>query len=98
MDSVSINIENLEAEASTIRSDIKFRIHDFSLRIKNDIFNALENSSGDFVDAIKEQVAAESATLIYIGDFLLEIMDYVQSAANALMEVDMQHSTSKVEN
>lgn len=98
MDSVSINIANLEEEISSLRIIINQEIKYISLVRKNEIFNALENSSGDFVDAIKEQVAAESAILISIGDLLLEMIDFVQSAANALMNVDTRYSNPKVEN
>lgn len=96
MSNVKINHENVENTVSALKNTIQSEIIDASTASGNNILNAIENSSGEFIEAFKEEINRETEVIKEVGELLIAIVDYVQSAANAFEAVDDKYNDSKL--
>lgn len=96
MDSISISRSGTESAVSGLISRIQTHIINKSKTAGDTIINAAELSSGDFIDALKEEVGQEVMIMNSVGELLIEMANYIQSAADAFSEVDDTYNTSKI--
>ena len=68
---ISINSGNTENAVSEIVNRIQTEIIDAGKKSGDIILNAMENSAGEFIDSLKEEVAQEVEAINLAGDLLL---------------------------
>lgn len=96
MSDISISSSGTERAVSEIINKIQTEIIDASTTSGNTIINAIGNSAGDFIDSLKEEVAQEAAMMNSVGELLIAMANYIQSASIAFGNVDTTYNTSKV--
>lgn len=96
MSDISISSSNTERVVSELINKIQTEIIDASATSGNAITSAVEHSAGDFIDSLKEEVAQEAAMMNLVGDLLIAMANYIQSASTAFANVDTTYSSSKV--
>lgn len=97
MDSISICYINTEFRISRIISKIETEIIGESERSKEKILAAIERSSGEFIDSLKEEAERESGMIRETGELLIAVVKYIESAAMAFADVDQAYSASKIQ-
>lgn len=93
---ISVNISSTENRVSGLINRIQTEIIDASRISKDIILNAVENSAGDFIDSLREEVMQEAAAMNLAGELLIAMADYIRSASVALASVDTAYNNSKV--
>lgn len=96
MSDISINSGNIEIAISELVNKIQTEIIDASSTSGNTIVSVVENSSGVFISSFKEEVSNEVAVLHSVGELLIAMANYIQSAANAFAYIDKAYDTTKV--
>lgn len=96
MSDISINSSNIESVVSELINKIQTEIIDASATSGNAITSAVEHSAGDFIDSLKEEVEQETAIMNLVGDLLIAMANYIQSASTAFTNVDTTYGSSKV--
>lgn len=96
MSDISINSSNTERAVSELVNKIQTEIIDASVTSGNAIISAMEQSAGDFIDSLKEEVTQETAIINSVGDLLIAMANYIQSASAAFANVDTTYNSSKV--
>lgn len=96
MSDISINSSNTERAVSELVNKIQTEIIDASVTSGNAIISAMEQSAGDFIDSLKEEVTQETAIINSAGDLLIAMVNYIQSASAAFANVDTTYNSSKV--
>lgn len=96
MGKISIRNTNVEETVLEIVDMIQTDIIDASTASRDTIINTVENSSGDFIESLKEEIAQEAVVINAVGDLLIELAKYIQSAAEAFASVDTSYKSSKV--
>lgn len=96
MSDISINSSNTERAVSELVNKIQTEIIDASVTSGNAIISAMEQSAGDFIDSLKEEVTQETAIINSAGDLLIAMANYIQSASAAFANVDTTYNSSKV--
>lgn len=97
MDSISISRNNTESAVSEIVGKIRTEVIKAAEDSEKTIINAIERSSGEFIDSLKEQIVREGDTVREAGELLIAVAEYVRSAAAAFADVDRTYSTSKIQ-
>lgn len=97
MDSISISRSNTETAVSEIVSKIETEIIGAARTSRDKILGAAERSSGEFMDSLKEEVVREVSLIEEVGNLLIAVAKYVQSAAAAFADVDQTYSASKIQ-
>lgn len=99
MSSSNIRIEKnqVEYQAEALSKLVSRDIIDSARQSKNQILNAVENSSGDFIRVFQETVIKEEEVMEETGQFLIAVLEYVKSASRAFVELDEKYRTDKVE-
>ena len=95
MSDISINSSNTESAVAEIINKVQTEIIEAGRTSGNMIINAVEHSAGDFVESLKNEVAQETAVINSGGELLIEMANYIQSAANAFANVDMTYNTPR---
>lgn len=80
--------QNLDSLIATIQDEII----DASAKSSELIIAAAENSSGDFIEALKEEVNQEAAVIKETGELLIAMAQYVQSATNSFAGVNRNYN------
>lgn len=97
MSDISINSNNTEMVVTELISKIQTEIISASETSGNTIINAMEYSAGDFIDSLKEEVVQEITIMNSVGELLIEMVKYIQSASIAFENVDtIYNNNSKV--
>lgn len=96
MNDISVNSGNIKTKVSELVSKIQTEIIDAGTKSETAVINVIENSSGDFVDSLKEEVSRETAVICAVGKLLIEMANFIQAAANEFAEVDTTYNQSKV--
>ncbi len=96
MRDISINKSNTERAVSELVQKVQTEIIDAGRTSGNVIIGAAMHSAGDFIDALKEEVAKETEVMDSVGELLIAMADYILSASNAFASVDAAYDTSKV--
>lgn len=94
MSDISINIGSVQSSVTEIVNKIQTDIIDASATSQTTIINAIENSSGDFIESLKEEVKEEVAVINLVGELLISMANYIQSAANEFNIVDSIYNSS----
>lgn len=97
MDSISISRSNTESMVSNFISQIETEVMEAAEESRKTIIDAIDRSSGEFIDSLKEEVEREVELISEVGELLIAVTKYVQSAATAFADVDQIYSTSKVQ-
>ena len=97
MDSISISRGSTESAVSEIISKIETEIIAESEKSKEKILAAIERSSGEFIDSMKEEMEREAGIIRETGELLAAVAKYVQSAAQTFADVDQAYSVSKIQ-
>ena len=97
MDSISISRSNTENEVSKLAGMVQTEIIDAGAESGNQIINVIDNSTGDFVDSLKEEIEQEVKLIHELGELLIAMTNYIQSAAAAFEDVDHTYNTSKLQ-
>lgn len=96
MSDISINSGSIENTVSELVSKIQTEIIDAGTSSGNTIISAIENSSGDFIDSLKEEVSSEVDIINSVGELLIAMVNYIQSAAGAFTHVDTTYGVTKI--
>lgn len=96
MSNISISKSNTERAVSELVQKIQTEIIDAGKISGNTIIGAAMYSAGDFIDALKEEVAKETAVIESVGELLIAMADYILAASNTFASVDTAYDTSKV--
>lgn len=91
---VSINVDNIVSE---IVKRVQTDIIDASAASRDNMVGIIENSAGDFIESFKTEMAGEVEVISAVGELLMEMANYVQSAAHAFTNVDTVYSNSEAE-
>lgn len=97
MSDISVNSGNIETKVSELTDKIQMEIIDAAKKSETTIISAVENSSGDFVDSLKEEVSRETAVMCSVGELLVKMADFIQAAAAEFAKVDTTYNKSKVQ-
>ncbi len=96
MADIGIKPEEVGSILTDIISRVESEIIEASVDTKNIIIDAIDNSAGDFVTSLTENITKEADTICDIGELLIAIANYIQSATDEFAAVDQSHHTSKV--
>lgn len=96
MDSVSINMSSTKSAVSEIENIINREVIGEAKKSTKRIINSIEESSGEFIDSLKEEVKREEELIGGIGNLLIAVAKYVQSAAETFADVDQMYSITKL--
>lgn len=96
MSDISINKSNTDRAVSELIQKIQTEIIDAGRASGNAIAGAVEHSAGDFMDALREETAGETAAMECVGELLAAMAGYILSASDAFAGVDAAYDTSKV--
>lgn len=88
---------SVEDKVSAIVKRVQTEIIDASAASRDILFDIIENSRGDFIDSLKNEVTEEVNAINVIGELLIEVAKYVQSAADAFTNVDTTFNISIME-
>lgn len=97
MANVSIHYEIVTSNVEMLVKKIQSGIIDGSAKSGERIIETVENSSGDFIEALKEEVNQETAVIREVGELLIAMAQYVQSAADSFAGVDRSYNTPHLE-
>lgn len=95
MSDISISSSNTEQAVAEIINKVQTEIIEAGRTSENRIINAVGHSAGDFIESLKNEVAQEAAVINLVGELLIAMADYIQSAANAFANVDMTYNMPK---
>lgn len=95
MSDVNVNLSTVGSETAKIIAAIQADIIDATETSRITILDSIENSAGDFIESLKMEVIREAVTITAVGNLLIEILSYVQSAANCFAYIDYTYSGSK---
>lgn len=96
MSDISISSSNTESAVSELITKIQTDIIDAAKTSGDNMANAVVNSAGDFIDSLKIEVAQEAEVMNTVGELLMAMANYIQSAADDFASVDTTYSTSKI--
>ncbi|MDE7284204.1 MAG: hypothetical protein K2N85_11580 [Lachnospiraceae bacterium] len=94
MSDININSKYTESVISELIIKIQTEIIDAAQTSKDNITNAVVNSSGDFIDSLISEVETEAEIMNKLGELLIAIANYIQSAAITFTSVDTKYSTT----
>lgn len=97
MRDVSVNSSTVGSETNKLIAAIQTDIIDATETSCTAIIDSIENSAGDFIESLKAEVNNEAALITAVGELLIEMLNYVQSAANCFASIDYTYSGSHVE-
>lgn len=97
MSDVSINSSNTERTVARLISKIQTEIIEAGQTSGNMIVNTVGHSAGDFIDSFKNEVIREIEIMNSVGELLIAMANYIQSASNAFAAVDTTYNTSRVQ-
>lgn len=98
MSDISINNSSVEQAVAELVSRIQVKVKDAGTTSGNAIINAVEHSSGEFINSLKSEVAQEAAIMNSVGDLLIVMANYIQSASTAFANMDAKYSKPKMLN
>lgn len=96
MVNVSINSSSTERAVTELVSRIQTEIIEAGQVAGNRIVSAAEHSAGDFIDSLKTEVTRETEIVNSVGELLIAMANYIQSASNAFMVVDKIYDRQKL--
>ncbi|MCM1263047.1 MAG: hypothetical protein NC313_10040 [Butyrivibrio sp.] len=96
MSDISISSSSTETAVSELITAIQTDIIDAAQTSKDNIMNAVVDSSGDFIDSLISEVEKETEIVNAAGELLIAMANYIQSAADAFATVDTTYNTSKI--
>ena len=96
MSDISISSNNTEHAVAEIINKVQTEIIEAGRTSESRIINIMEHSAGEFIESLKNEVAQEAAVINSVGELLIEMANYIQSAANAFVNVDMTYNTPKL--
>lgn len=97
MVNVSINRSSTERAVTELVSRIQTEVIEAGQVAGNRIVSAAEHSAGDFIDSLKTEVTRETEIVNSVGELLIAMANYIQSASNAFMMVDKIYDRQKLE-
>lgn len=95
MANISIDYGKVTGDIDALVKKIQSEIIDASANSRTLIMETVENSSGDFIEALKEEVNQETAIIQEVGELLIAMAQYVQSAADSFAGVDRSYDVQK---
>ena len=95
MNDISISKSNTDRAVSELIQKIQTEIIEAGKAAGNTIIGAIDQSAGDFIDSLKEEVTQEMAIMDSVGELLIAMANYIQSAATAFENVDILYNTHK---
>lgn len=98
MINISINITSTQQAVADLISKIHTEIIEAGQTSENMIVNAVGHSAGDFIESLKNEVAQETEIMNSVGELLIAMANYIQSASNAFAVVDKKFDHQKIEN
>lgn len=96
MANINIHYATVTREVNLLAGKIQNGIIDASGKSRELIISMAENSSGDFMEALKEEVNNEMIVIKETGELLTAMAQYIQSAADSFAKVDRSFNVSKV--
>ena len=96
MSDISISKSNTDHLVSELISKIQSEIIQAAEGSGRRVISAVEHSSGDFTDALKEEMEIEAAVMKMAGGLLSSMAEYIRSASEAFAGVDTTYQNSKV--
>ena len=95
MSDISINNSNTEQAVAELVNKIQTKIIGEGQTSEGRIMNIIEYSAGDFIESLKSEVIRETEIMNSVGELLITMANYIQSASNAFANVDITYNTSR---
>lgn len=96
MDSISINMSSTKSAVSEVENIIDNEVIEEAKKSAKMIIDSIEKSSGEFIDSLKEEVKREETLIEEVGNLLISVAKYVQSAAETFADVDQLYNITKL--
>lgn len=96
MSDISINKGNTENAVAEIVNRVRSEIMEAGQVSADRIAGAVGHSAGDFILSLQNEAAQEAAVMHSVGELLIAMAEYIQSASDAFANVDTTYNTSKV--
>lgn len=97
MGDISINSSNTERAVAELVSKIQTEIIEAGRASGNMIVNTVGHSAGDFIESLKNEVSQETEIMNSVGELLIAMANYIQSASSAFAAVDKTYNHQKLE-
>ena len=98
MSDISISNSSVEQAVTELVNKIQREVKYAGTTSANTVINVVEHSAGEFVDSLKSEVAQEAVIMNSVGDLLIAMANYIQSASNAFANMDTKYSKPKMLN
>lgn len=93
---ISVSGSTVAERAESIRKVIIENIISFANEKRDYLTSCIQNSSGEFVDKLVDNIGEEADAIINIGEALNAVVDYVVAASNNFARVDANYNRSKI--
>lgn len=95
MSDISINSSNTEHAVTELVNKIQTKIIGAGQTAETKIINTIGYSAGDLIESFKNEVIRETEIMNSVGELLIAMANYIQSASNAFANVDITYNTSR---
>ncbi len=95
MSDISINSSNTEHAVKELVNKIQTKIIGAGQTAETKIINTIGYSAGDLIESFKNEVIRETEIMNSVGELLIAMANYIQSASNAFANVDITYNTSR---
>lgn len=92
MERINISFEVVKPKTEEIKAVISTRLFGDIVERYADLENSLEQSGGEGIDAIREVLLEERDLMQGIGNFMMELANFIWDAADAFEDTDRKHA------
>ncbi len=91
MGKLDISFENVREKTNELQTKIQSEFLGNIVSRYDSLNNAIEQSGGKSIDAIREELQQEKRVLLGVGNFMTGLLNFIQESADAFEEVDVKH-------
>lgn len=96
MNDININYSNVEQTVTNIKSFVQTNIIEEVTASQETMLGTINDSAGDYIEALKTQIGSEAEVTKEIGNLLIKLADFIQEIAEQLQLLDDTYSDTKV--
>lgn len=91
MGKLDISFENVREKTNELQTKIQNEFLGNIVSCYDNLNNAIEQSGGKSIDAIREELQQEKQVLLGVSNFMTGLLNFIQKSADAFEEVDVTH-------
>ena len=91
MGKLDISFENVREKTNELQTKIQSEFLGNIVSHYDSLNNAIEQSGGKSIDAIREELHQEKQVLLGVGNFMTGLLNFIQESSDAFEEVDVKH-------